>query len=190
MTAEQEKNPTAAVLGAGCRLAGELTLDNAVLLGRFEGVLRVAGLLEIGESACVSGTIVAGRVRIAGAVEANIVADESVELLAGSSLTGDIRTREIRIAAGAAFRGGMTINENAAPPEASPQVAPQATQRRHSATLQPSPFTLHTSPPAADDTWTRDAEPQRLTHPAVMLNRDAVRNTLRRRHLKVLRPAA
>ena len=50
MTAEQEKNPTAAVLGAGCRLAGELTLDNAVLLGRFEGVLRVAGLLEIGES--------------------------------------------------------------------------------------------------------------------------------------------
>ena len=143
---DQRSNKT--ILGPDCRMQGDLSLDSdAVVMGQFRGSLRVAGVLEIAETAQISGTIVAGALRIAGQVEAqvirvtqmlevtetgrvrgtvvagtvrlagqaeaDVVAEQGIELLAGSSLKGQLYTTAVSIVEGAAFEGDVCVGAKA-----------------------------------------------------------------------------
>lgn len=109
---EQHKNTT--VLGPDCRISGELTLDNdAVIMGQFKGTLRVSGLLELTDSAEVSGSIIVGTLRLAGRVEADVVAENGVELLAGADLAGQLFTSRLNVVEGAVFRGEVCVGPTA-----------------------------------------------------------------------------
>lgn len=102
------------VLGADCRMSGELTLYNdAVIMGEFQGVLRVRGMLEITETARVSGTVVAGSLRLAGVVDAEVVAETGIELLAGAMLSGHLYTPTLSIVAGAVLLGEVNVGPQA-----------------------------------------------------------------------------
>lgn len=102
------------VLGADCRITGELSLDNdAVIMGQFKGTLRVRGLLELTESAHVAGTVIAGAVRLAGNAEADVVAEHGVEMLATGSLSGQLFTSHLSVAEGAVFQGQVFVGPNA-----------------------------------------------------------------------------
>src|SRR5689334_17908961 len=82
-----------AILGAGCKLRGEMTLEgDALLLGSFQGTLRVYGTLEIGPAGNAGGSIRARRIRLAGAVDAATVAEEEMDLLPGGRLHGTLVT--------------------------------------------------------------------------------------------------
>ena len=74
-------------------------------MGRFDGKLRINGTLEVTESAVISGSIVAGRFCLAGRAEADIVAEDGLELLRGSHLAGSIFTTNLPVADGAVFQG-------------------------------------------------------------------------------------
>ncbi|MCC7409074.1 MAG: polymer-forming cytoskeletal protein [Phycisphaeraceae bacterium] len=102
------------VLGADCRITGELSLDNdAVIMGQFKGTLRVRGLLELTESSHIAGTVVAGAVRLAGNAEADVVAEHGVEMLATASLSGQLFTSHLSVAEGAVFQGQVFVGPNA-----------------------------------------------------------------------------
>jgi len=109
---EGQRNKT--VLGPDCRISGELTLDNdAVIMGQFKGTLRVSGVLELTESSEVSGTIVAGSLRLSGAAEADVVAETGVELLPGAHLVGQLYTTNIQVSEGATFQGDVCVGPKA-----------------------------------------------------------------------------
>ncbi len=110
--ADQPRSKT--VLGPDCKISGDLVLDNdAVIMGGFSGTLRVTGVLEITDSAQVQGTVVAGMLRIAGLVEADVVADEAVELLPGAQVNGQIFTARLSVADGASFDGNVHVGPRA-----------------------------------------------------------------------------
>lgn len=87
--ADQPKNRT--LLGADCHMSGLLELDNdAIVLGEFEGDLRVSGHLDLGATSTVRGTIHAGSLKLAGLVEADVFVDELVELVGGATIRGTL----------------------------------------------------------------------------------------------------
>jgi cytoskeletal protein CcmA (bactofilin family) len=102
------------VLGPDCRISGELALDNdALIMGQFTGTLRVSGTLELSESSQVSGMIIAGALRLAGHAEADVVAEDAVELLPGAQLVGQLYTSRLNVVEGATFQGDVCVGPKA-----------------------------------------------------------------------------
>lgn len=109
-----EKTNHKTVLGADCRITGELSLDNdAVIMGHFNGTLRVSGVLELTDSARVSGTIIAGALRLSGSVEGDVVAEHGVELMAGAQFNGQLYTTRLNVIEGAVFQGDVCVGPKA-----------------------------------------------------------------------------
>lgn len=109
-----EAQTSKTVLGPDCRISGELALDNdALIMGQFTGTLRVTGTLELSESSQVSGTIIAGALRLAGHAEADVVAEAAVELLPGAHLVGQIYTSRLNVVEGATFQGDVCVGPKA-----------------------------------------------------------------------------
>jgi len=106
--------PPTTVLGESCVIRGELSLEfDAIIHGHFEGILRVGGLLQLMPESHVTGTVVAGSVRIAGPCEANVVARHGIAMLPGAILAGSIYTSRLSVVEGAAFDGELHIGEDA-----------------------------------------------------------------------------
>lgn len=154
---ELSKNRT--VLGADCRVTGELTLDNdAVVMGRFDGRLQVTGRLDLTETSHVTGTIIAGELRLSGNVKATIIAKESIELLAGSNVEGRLYSPHLGVAEGAVLVAEVHIGPHAMqtadalilnetlPPATRPATDPIAATPSPS----PSPF-MAMAMPSSDD---------------------------------------
>ena len=109
-----EARTSKTVLGPDCRISGELSLDNdAIIMGHFTGTLRVSGTLELSESAQVSGMIIAGALRLAGHAEADVVAEDAVELLPGAQLIGQLYTSRLNVVEGATFQGDVCVGPKA-----------------------------------------------------------------------------
>ena len=109
---EGTRNKT--VLGPDCKISGELALDNdAVIMGQFTGTLRVSGMLELTESSQISGTIIAGTLRMAGKAEADVVAEQGCELLPGAELLGQLYTSHLNVIEGAVFQGDVCVGPKA-----------------------------------------------------------------------------
>lgn len=177
---DQKNASNATVLGADCEISGDLTLDNdAIIMGSFSGTLRVTGVLELTESARVSGTIIVGQLRHAGQAEADVVAENGVELLPGSSLNGQVYTNEIHVSPGAAYTGDLTVGPDA--------VASAGMEPNDSSTTDVSADQdMDVQVEIADDSeGMDDASEMRID-----TNPQAVATMLRRRKPKVLRPAA
>lgn len=110
----QEQIKSKTVLGPDCRISGELSLDNdAVIMGTFSGTLRVSGMLELTDSSQVSGTIIVGTLRLAGRAEADVVAEDGVELLPGATLIGQLFTSRLNVVDGAMFQGDVCVGPKA-----------------------------------------------------------------------------
>ncbi|WP_432799679.1 bactofilin family protein [Poriferisphaera sp. WC338] len=102
------------VLGPDCRISGELSLDNdAVIMGQFKGTLRVSGTLELADSAEVAGTIIVGNLRLSGRAEADVIAEDGIELLPGAQLIGQIYTSRLNVVEGAVFQGDVCVGPKA-----------------------------------------------------------------------------
>jgi len=94
---------------------GHMELDNdAVLMGRFEGTLKVSGVLDLMETARFQGLIITGTLRLAGKVQADVIAGESVELLKGAELRGRVFTPRLSVAEGVVLEADACIGPSAA----------------------------------------------------------------------------
>jgi len=105
------------------KFAGELTFD-----GKLEGEIQTDGVLNLGESAVVTGNINAQSVVVRGKVTGNINAKEKIEIKSKAELFGDIRATKLVVEEGVTFVGRTEVNPNKVsptPPVARPGEAPK-----------------------------------------------------------------
>ena len=95
-------------------MRGELSLNgDATIMGCFDGDVRVAGVLECATAARVSGTVIAGTLQIAGQVDADVIAEQGLELLAGSKLSGRLFSTRVSVCEGGEYEGEINVGPQA-----------------------------------------------------------------------------
>ena len=86
---------------------------NLIVTGKFTGTIKSNGYLEITDSAeCKVDSISAKNVVIAGTVNGNINAHQSLEMKTGSHVVGDITTKKLCIADDVEFHGSVSMLED------------------------------------------------------------------------------
>jgi cytoskeletal protein CcmA (bactofilin family) len=106
------------------KFSGELTFD-----GKLDGEINTDGVLNLGDSAIVTGNINAQIVVVRGKVTGNVTAKEKIEIKAKAELFGDIRAAKLAVEEGVTFVGKTEVNPNKvtpAPVPAKPAEAPRA----------------------------------------------------------------
>lgn len=103
------------------KFSGELTFD-----GKLDGEINTDGVLNLGESATVTGNISAQSVVVRGKVNGNITAKEKIDIKSKAELFGDIRSAKLVIEEGVTFVGKTEVNPNKATPTVAPKPAESA----------------------------------------------------------------
>lgn len=100
------------VLGPGSVFEGTLRAPhNVSVAGSFKGTLDSDGHINICKGSTVVAEVKAASATVGGTIEGNLVAAERVELEAGASLVGDLRTRDLVIHEGAIFHGMCSMKD-------------------------------------------------------------------------------
>lgn len=104
------------VLGAATRLEGTLHVDESVRIdGKLEGNLEQADgnsrWIIIGPCGEIHGDIRAQNISIAGKVIGNIIASESIELIDGCEVRGNITHKSITVEPGASVHGQLIARD-------------------------------------------------------------------------------
>lgn len=98
------------MLESGVTIRGSLTSGGGVELGGvLEGDLEAAGLVQVRDSAKVTGRLIAAAAIVSGRVEGDIVVTGALELRAGCHVVGDLTAASVAIADGAFFDGRITM---------------------------------------------------------------------------------
>jgi cytoskeletal protein CcmA (bactofilin family) len=106
---------SASTIGRGTVVRGSVHGDGDLeILGRVEGSVAVTGELAIGELAQIKSDVSGRRVTVQGAVAGNVSATESIVLLAGARVVGDLAAPQIGIRPGALVRGMVSTGAPAA----------------------------------------------------------------------------
>jgi cytoskeletal protein CcmA (bactofilin family) len=109
---EVAEQPADTIVSSGTTLEGKVRVEGTVRIdGRIEGSIFVNGLLLVGAGAEIQAEVEAVQARVAGRIRGNLKARESVELLEGSRLEGDVFTKCFRIEDGAFFQGNCHMGE-------------------------------------------------------------------------------
>jgi cytoskeletal protein CcmA (bactofilin family) len=94
------------VIGSSVRLKGNVTSEGDVAIdGTLVGNIVSGGHVAIGVNARIGGKVEAVSVQVAGQIEGNVVAQDSVSLLETGQVRGDITTGRLEILLGAIFIG-------------------------------------------------------------------------------------
>jgi len=93
------------------KFTGELTFE-----GKLEGEIQTDGLLNLGDSAVITGNINVQSVVVRGKVNGNINAKEKIEIKAKAELFGDIRATKLVVEEGVTFVGRTEVNPNKVAP--------------------------------------------------------------------------
>ena len=93
------------------KFSGELTFE-----GKLDGEVHTDGVLNLGESAVVNGTIEAQSVVLRGKINGNVSAKDRIEIKAKTELFGDIRAAKLVVEEGVTFVGKTEVNPNKAAP--------------------------------------------------------------------------
>ena len=111
-----EKTNYDTVVGAGCRIQGDVTIrGTARIQGEVEGAVSATGELDVELGACVRGNVSAERARITGRIEGDVRVRDSLELRKGSHLRGDVYAKSFRIQDGAVFQGNCHMGRDDLP---------------------------------------------------------------------------
>src|SRR5438034_6165789 len=103
-------------LGPNVTIDGTVSGSEAVLIeGTVRGKINLTNDLRIGTKARVEATVHAKNVTVEGKLNGDVSADDRVELIAGSTVDGNIKAPKIVVAEGARFRGNVDMG--AAKPE-------------------------------------------------------------------------
>ncbi len=97
-------------LDQGSRFKGELSFDDTLRIdGKFEGTIRSANQLIIGETAEVDADIQVGSVSIDGTVRGTVVAKSKIEIHPHGKVFAQLNSPILKIEEGALFQGACTM---------------------------------------------------------------------------------
>jgi cytoskeletal protein CcmA (bactofilin family) len=83
--------------------------ERVVVEGTVRGKINIAEDLLVGTKARVEATVHARNVTVEGKLNGDISADDRVELVASSTVDGNIKAPKIIVAEGAKFRGSVDM---------------------------------------------------------------------------------
>jgi cytoskeletal protein CcmA (bactofilin family) len=113
MAAPAEPGAWDTILGAGCKIQGDLTVRGSVRVqGEIEGALAATGDVEVELGAQIHGDVRAERARVAGHIEGDVKVRDDLELRQGAHLRGDVHARSFRIQDGAIFQGNCHMGRD------------------------------------------------------------------------------
>ena len=100
----------ATILAAETHFKGLLKFGDALRVnGKLDGEIRSTGRLYIGQGAVVRADIKVGSAVIDGTVRGDIVASDSIEMLASARVFGDVRTARLKVGDGVVFEGELAM---------------------------------------------------------------------------------
>ncbi len=98
------------ILGKDSFFKGDLESPGGVRIdGRFEGNIKSAGNVEIGQTGNFNGVIKGGTVIVGGTITGNIFADKRLEVLSTGKIFGDVKTQIFKLDEGAVFEGSSDM---------------------------------------------------------------------------------
>lgn len=98
-------------IGPGITVNGRLTgSEDVTVVGRVEGTVALDSQLMVAEDGEVVAEVEADTVTIEGTLDGDIVADDTVRLMPGCQVTGNIRAPRINIEEGALFKGNIDMD--------------------------------------------------------------------------------
>ena len=99
--------------GEAAHFKGSLTYEGTVRIdGEFEGDITTQGTLIIGEHGIINAEIVAGTVIVGGRINGNLRAEQKVQMLDKSVVTGTIVTPSIIVEDGALLNGACEMKRS------------------------------------------------------------------------------
>jgi len=122
-SAEPQTAHSGTFFGSNVTIDGTVTGSEPVLIeGTVRGKINLTGELRIGTKARIEATVHAKNVTVEGKLTGDVSADERVELVASSTVEGNIKAPKIVVAEGARFRGSVDMgspkpNVSAEPPK-------------------------------------------------------------------------
>ncbi len=100
------------IIGEDASFSGEFHISGSIRIdGAFSGVIQCRGRVVVGETGVVKTNIHANDVIVSGRVEGNIFASNSVQLLPGSTVLGDIVASNLVVEEGVEFQGRAKIQK-------------------------------------------------------------------------------
>ena len=100
------------VIGVETRISGEIRgEEDLVIKGRVDGKIHLSHALTVEKGAIVQADVDVRTLVISGTLVGNIVASESVRLLATARVVGDLATPRVIMDAGAAYRGRVDMGD-------------------------------------------------------------------------------
>jgi cytoskeletal protein CcmA (bactofilin family) len=111
MVMKRDDNQLKAYMGEDAVFNGSLSFEGTVRIdGKFEGQVKTADTLIIGETGQVSAEVMAGTVICKGRLEGTIIASEKIEIHANSQVAGSIKTPSLLVEVGAVLDGNCQMS--------------------------------------------------------------------------------
>ncbi len=130
------------IIGSETRISGEIRgEEDLVIRGRVDGKIQLSQTLTVDKGGIVQADVDVKTLVVAGTLVGNIVAAESVRLLATARVVGDLASPRVMMESGAAYRGRVDMGdiEAARAAVASHAVARPATTSTEVAKARPAP---------------------------------------------------
>jgi len=100
------------VIGVETRISGEIRgEEDLVVKGRVDGKIHLSHALTVEKGAIVQADVDVRNLVVSGTLVGNIVASESVRLLATARVVGDLAAPRVIMDAGAAYRGRVDMGD-------------------------------------------------------------------------------
>ena len=97
-------------ISAGTIIKGEILSPCDIRIdGTFEGKIQSKGRVVIGESAHIKGDIVCDNIDLWGKVEGNIYVKDTLSLMEGCSINGNLNVRRLAVELGSTFNGNCRM---------------------------------------------------------------------------------
>ena len=107
-----------AYIGKSTQITGNITAQGSIRIdGTFSGIVFSESDVVVGETGNIKANIFGANVTVAGKIEGNIVAKGTLEVLASSVITGDVRCEKLTVETGDVLRGNVGGLEDAAAPQ-------------------------------------------------------------------------
>ena len=106
------ENQADTVIGVDVNVKGNLNNKGSIQInGTVDGEIKSDENITVGETALVSGPVVAKNILVSGKVEGTVTANEKLEVDPTGSITGDIKTKILIFREGANFNGTCAMSE-------------------------------------------------------------------------------
>jgi cytoskeletal protein CcmA (bactofilin family) len=122
-SSEPQTTHSGTFFGPNVTIDGTVTGSEPILIeGTVRGKINLTGDLRVGTKARIEAAVHAKNVTVEGKLTGDVSADDRVELVASSTVEGNIKAPKIIVAEGARFRGSVDMgspkpNVTAEPPK-------------------------------------------------------------------------